>query len=104
VPAATVFAWPYQIDDWRAALLVIPVVVVPAVLMVSTIRFRSFKDLNLGWRRSYMPLFVVVLIVTAVAAEPRIMLVVAAYAYLLSAPVGMALTRLRKKPASSPSH
>jgi CDP-diacylglycerol---serine O-phosphatidyltransferase len=104
VPAATVFAWPYRIDDWSAALLVIPVVVVPAVMMVSTVRFRSFKDLNLGWRRSYVPLFIVVLAVAAVAAEPRITLVVCAYAYLLSAFVGMAVTRVRRKPpASEPS-
>ena len=103
VPAATVFAWPYQIQDFTTALLVVPVVLVPALLMVSTVRFRSFKDLNLGWRRSYVPLFLVVLIVAAVAAEPRIMLAVCAYAYLLSAFVGMALTRMRRSPATSPS-
>ena len=103
VPAATVFAWPYQIDDWRAALLVVPVVVVPALLMVSTVRFRSFKDLNLGWRRSYVPLFLVVLVVAAVAAEPRIMLAVCAYVYLLSAFFGMGWTRLKKQSAVSPS-
>lgn len=101
VPAATVFAWPYQIDDWRAALLVVPVVVVPALLMVSTVRFRSFKDLNLGWRRSYMPLFLIVLAIVAVAAEPRIMLAVCAYAYLLSAFVGMGVSRFRRKPQPS---
>jgi CDP-diacylglycerol--serine O-phosphatidyltransferase len=98
VPAATVFAWPYQIDDWRAALLVVPVVVVPALLMVSTVRFRSFKTLNLGWRRSYVPVFLVVLVVAAVAAEPRIMLAVCAYAYLLSAFIGMGVSRVRRKP------
>jgi CDP-diacylglycerol--serine O-phosphatidyltransferase len=101
VPAATVFAWPYQIDDWRAALLVVPVVVVPALLMVSTVRFRSFKDLNLGWRRSYMPLFLTVLVIVAVAAEPRIMLPVCAYTYLLSALAGLAVSRFRRKPPAS---
>ena len=103
VPAATVFAWPYQIQDFTMALLVVPVVLVPAVLMVSTVRFRSFKDLNLGWRRSYVPLFFVVLVVAAVAAEPRVMLAVCAYAYLLSAFVGLALNRMRKPRAVSPS-
>jgi CDP-diacylglycerol--serine O-phosphatidyltransferase len=103
VPAATVFAWPYRIEDWWTAWLVIPVVVVPAVLMVSTVRFRSFKDLNLGWRRSYVPLFLVVLVVATVAAEPRMMLAVSAYAYLLSAFVGLALNRMRKPRAVSPS-
>ena len=103
VPAATVFAWPYQIQDLTMALLVVPVVLVPAVLMVSTVRFRSFKDLNLGWRRSYVPLFLVVLVVAAVAAEPRIMLAVCAYTYLISAFVGMALTKMRRSPATTPS-
>lgn len=103
VPAATVFAWPYQIQDFWTALLVVPVVLVPAVLMVSTVRFRSFKDLNLGWRRSYVPLFLVVLVVAAVAAEPRIMLAVCAYAYLISAFVGMGLTKMRRPPAATPS-
>lgn len=101
VPAATVFAWPYQINDWRMALLVVPVVVVPALLMVSTVRFRSFKDLNLGWRRSYMPLFLTVLVIVAVAAEPRIMLPVCAYTYLLSALLGLAVSRFRRKPPAS---
>jgi CDP-diacylglycerol--serine O-phosphatidyltransferase len=103
VPAATVFAWPYQIHDFTMALAVVPVVLVPAVLMVSTVRFRSFKDLNLGWRRSYVPLFIVVVVLAAVAAEPRLMLAACAYAYLLSAFVGMAMTRVRRKPASVPS-
>lgn len=103
VPAATVFAWPYQIDDPVAALAVVPVVVIPALLMVSTVRFRSFKDLNLGWRRSYVPLFLVVIVVAAIAAEPRIMLAVCAYAYLLSAFVGMLWTRIRKSKAATPS-
>jgi CDP-diacylglycerol---serine O-phosphatidyltransferase len=101
VPAATVFAWPYRIEDWWTAWLVIPVVVVPAVLMVSTVRFRSFKDLNLGWRRSYMPLFLMVVVLVAVAAEPRIMLAVCAYVYLLSAFFGLALARIRRKPPAA---
>ena len=83
VPAATVFAWPYQIQDFTMALLVVPVVLVPAVLMVSTVRFRSFKDLNLGWRRSYVPLFLVVLVVAAARPSRASCLAVCAYAYLI---------------------
>ena len=36
----------------------IAVVLLPAILMVSTIRFRSFKNLNFGWDRSIFKLFV----------------------------------------------
>src|SRR5260221_1986830 len=37
VPAATVFAYPDGLADYRIALLALPLVLVPAILMVSTI-------------------------------------------------------------------
>ena len=43
--------WP----DWPQAIAAVAVVLVPAALMVSTIRFRSFKTINFGWGPSYMP-------------------------------------------------
>ena len=39
--------------DYRAALPALAMVLVPAVLMVSTIRFRSFKTIDLQSRRPY---------------------------------------------------
>ena len=53
IPAATVFAYPYGLYDYRAALPALAMVLVPAALMVSTIRFRSFKTIDLQSRRSY---------------------------------------------------
>src|SRR5437660_4394727 len=41
IPASTVWAYPYAITDYRAALPALAMVMVPALLMVSTIRFRS---------------------------------------------------------------
>ena len=46
IPAATVFAYPDGLYDYRAALPALAMVLVPAVLMVSTIRFRSFKTID----------------------------------------------------------
>src|SRR6516164_1203202 len=46
IPAATVFAYPEGLLDYRAALPALAMVLVPAALMVSTIRFRSFKTLD----------------------------------------------------------
>jgi CDP-diacylglycerol--serine O-phosphatidyltransferase len=97
VPAATVFAWPEPLVGYPQALAAVAVVVIPAILMVSTIRFRSFKTLNLGWGRSYRPLWVFVLLIGLVATEPRFTLVILAYGYLLSAFLGMALSRLRSR-------
>src|SRR5437762_7328349 len=53
IPAATVFAYPSGLYDYRAALPALAMVLVPVVLMVSTIRFRSFTPLDLQSRRSY---------------------------------------------------
>ena len=50
VPAATVFSIPDGMHDYQQALPALAVVLVPALLMVSTIRFRSFKTIDLGHR------------------------------------------------------
>src|SRR5207302_11262322 len=46
VPAATVFAYPCGLYDYRAALPALAMVSVPALLMVSTLRIRSFKTID----------------------------------------------------------
>jgi CDP-diacylglycerol--serine O-phosphatidyltransferase len=98
VPAATVFAYPSGFTGpWEAAA-VLAIVIVPALLMVSTIRFRSFKTFDLQSRRSYPVLLLIALGLAALAAQPEIVLVVAAYGYLASSFLGLAWTRLRRKP------
>jgi CDP-diacylglycerol---serine O-phosphatidyltransferase len=97
IPAATVYLLSDQITDYRAALPVLAMVLVPALLMVSTIRFRSFKTLDLQMRRPYSVLFLIALGIMAIATHPRFVLVAMAYTYLASAFVGMALTRFRHR-------
>src|SRR5438876_2549268 len=46
VPAATVYAYPTGLYDYREALPALALVLVPALLMVLTIRFRSFKNFD----------------------------------------------------------
>jgi CDP-diacylglycerol--serine O-phosphatidyltransferase len=95
VVAATVFAWPYPLVDKTLAIVAMAVVLVPAALMVSTIRFRSFKTINFGWSLSYMNVVLVAGLIALIATEPRVTLVIVAYTYLLSAFVEIGLTRLR---------
>ena len=97
IPAATVYAYPWGLYDYRAALPAIAMVIVPAALMVSTIRFRSFKTLESRTRRPYTVLIFVAAAIMLVATHPRLMLVVIAYSYLASAFVGMAISRLRHR-------
>ena len=106
VIAATVYLYPAGLADYRAALPALAMVLVPALLMVSTIRFRSLKAIDMGWRRSYLGLFLAAVGIALIATHPRIALVVMAYTYLLSAFIGLAYTRFRRRPrdrAEAPS-
>lgn len=97
VPAATVFAYPWGLHDYREALPALAMVLVPAVLMVSTIRFRSFKTIDLQSRRPYRALVFIAAGIVLIAWLHRYVLVVMAYIYLASPFVGMAITRLTRR-------
>lgn len=103
VPAATIFFYPYPLVGKAQALAAIAVVVIPAMLMVSNFKFRSFKTINLGWDRSYIKLFGFAALIVFIATEPRVALVIIAYTYLASAFIGMLITRLRgRRPVPPP--
>lgn len=95
VPAATVYIYPYGLLDYRAALPALLMVLVPAILMVSTIKYRSFKDLDLKSGRSFRVLVLIAAAIAAIWTHPRIVLIVAAYTYLASGLIGYALSRRR---------
>jgi CDP-diacylglycerol---serine O-phosphatidyltransferase len=115
VAAATVFAWPFPLTQpvdlrllfsepapWQA-LAAVAVMLIPAALMVSTIRFRSFKTINFGWGPSYLPLLLFSLLVASIFASPRFTLLLLAYGYLLSAFIGMTWTRMRARRSGHPA-
>jgi CDP-diacylglycerol--serine O-phosphatidyltransferase len=97
IPAATVFAYPAGLHDYREALPALAMVLVPAVLMVSTIRFRSFKNLDLQKRRPYTVLIFIAAAIVLITTHPRFVLVLIAYSYLASAFIGLAITRFRHR-------
>ena len=97
VPAATVYAYPWAFYDYREALPVLAMVLVPAMLMVSTIRFRSFKTIDLQARRPYRVLLLIAAAYMLITWLHRYVLVVLAYSYLASAFIGMAVTRFRHR-------
>src|SRR5216684_2515226 len=103
VPAATVYAYPWGLSDYREALPALLMVLVPAVLMVSTIRFRSFKTIDLQSRRPYTVLIFIAAAIVLVATHPRFVLVAMAYTYLASAFVGMAMTRFKHRGGRVPA-
>jgi CDP-diacylglycerol---serine O-phosphatidyltransferase len=98
VIAATVYLYPVGIIDRSAALPALAIVLVPALLMVSTVRFRSVKAIDVGWRRSYLALFVAAVVIALVAWQPRVALVALAYSYVIASLVAWAVGRLRRRP------
>jgi CDP-diacylglycerol--serine O-phosphatidyltransferase len=98
IPAATVFAYPDGLNDYRAALPALAMVLVPAALMVSTIRFRSFKTIDLQARRPFRILLFFAVLITAIVTHPQSVLVVISYSYLVSPFIGMTVGRIRRKP------
>lgn len=103
VPAATVFAYPAGLLEAREALPALAMVLIPAFLMVSTIRFRSFKTIDLQSRRSYTVLLLLAVGIAAIMAHPRLVLVVMAYSYLASGLIALAYSRLKRRDSESPA-
>jgi CDP-diacylglycerol--serine O-phosphatidyltransferase len=95
VPATTIFLYPEGFQSPLAALAVLALVIVPGLLMVSTVRFYSFKTLDLQSRRAY-PVLALLALGLALLSAHEIMLVVIAYAYMISGPVMWAWSRLRR--------
>jgi CDP-diacylglycerol--serine O-phosphatidyltransferase len=102
VIAATVYLYPYGLQDRQTALLALAMVLVPAFLMVSTIRFRSVKAIDVGWHRSYLGVFVLAIAIALIASHPRIALVVLSYAYVIFAFVWWVFSKMRRRPDVTP--
>ena len=98
VIASTVYLYPYGLQEREAALPALAMVLVPGLLMVSTIRFRSVKAMDVGHTRSYLTLFLGAVAIALVASHPRIALVVLAYTYTAAALIVWAYMRLRRRP------
>jgi CDP-diacylglycerol--serine O-phosphatidyltransferase len=102
VIASTVFLYPWGLQDRWAAGAATAMVLVPGFLMVSTIRFRSLKSIDVGWRRSYFGLLLGAVVLAAVASHPRVALVALSYTYVTIALIIWVYARLRRRPAPPP--
>ena len=72
---------------------------VPALLMVSTIRFQSFKSFDLGMQGGYRILLLVAAFIGLLVTYPHEVLIVIAYAYFASGFVGTLMSKLKGKSA-----
>ena len=97
VVASTVFAYPNGLEGVWEATVALGVMAVPAAMMVSRIRFRSFSALTPRRRHSYLSLLLIAGVVAAIAIHPQVVLALMAYSYLLSGPIGIVWSKVRKR-------
>jgi len=103
--AATVFYFPDGLQGKPLAWLGMVMLIVPAVLMVSNIRFQSFKTFDLGMRRGFRGLLLVAALIALLVAYPHEVLIVMAYAYFTSGFVGELMTKMgRREPTDAAAH
>jgi len=98
VLAALVHWAKYPVNDWAFGAVWLAVVAVAALLMVSRVRYYSFKAFDLRRRRPYVAIVLIGVVVWAVWAFSEPVLLTIALTYGLSGPIGRLTSRLRPHP------
>lgn len=95
--ASTVWMWhDYTTQPKIFAIMIFLLTVITGALMVSNIRFHSFKEFNVRDRVPFLSILIVVLILVCIAINPPAMFLLAFIAYGISGPV-MTLWTLRQR-------
>ena len=98
VIAATAHFFQYPLNDWKYGLGWLGVIGILAFLMVSRVRYYSFKTLDLRRRRSYLVIILLGLIVYMLVAYSEPVLLILALSYALSGPVSRGISKFRPRP------
>jgi CDP-diacylglycerol--serine O-phosphatidyltransferase len=95
--ASVLFFAPAPSSEWREWLApsLLVAIALLALLMVSTFRYRSFKQMDLRRRRSYRSTLIPVVILLLIVWRPQIMLLALCMAYVVSAPLEWVVQRVR---------
>lgn len=74
-----------------------------ALLMVSNVRYYSFKDLDLRARMPFYAMVGMIILVMLVVAQPEILFFLGVIAYVGSGPVGLVLRLVRRRRGAQPA-
>lgn len=97
IPAATIYFYPYALTERGPAIIALVMLIVPALLMVSTFRFRSMKTLNLAAPRNPKVLLIAAGAIALMVAYTHETLVALAYGYLLAPVIEWIVTRSARR-------
>jgi len=101
--AATVHAFRYPISDVKVSLLWLLLVLVLGVLMSSTIRYYSFKDIQWARRQPSLAVVLIVLLIGSVVLFSQIVLMLIASVYTIHGVVLQLVRYMRHRTASRPA-
>lgn len=93
----------YDIPGTGIAILVGPITILTALLMVSNIRYHSFKEIDLKGRVPFVTILIIVLIFVGVSLDPPKILFLLTFAYGLSGPI-LTVWNLRKTRLARKNH
>jgi len=104
IGAATVasFVWLCQQNEWNNRFVVLAMAgmaLLAAVLMVSNIRYHSFKELDFKGKVPFLYVLILVLLFAAVAWAPALVIWLTSISYIASGPLQtlMTIQRVRKQ-------
>ncbi len=84
VMASIVFMFPRPLETLGQAIPITALVAGLALLMVSTLRYYSFKDIDLRGRHPYLVILLLALLFVAIGTHPQVMLLSMSVTYLVS--------------------
>lgn len=98
IVAAIVHWAKVPVKDWTLAAAWLGIIAIVGLLMVSRVRYFSFKAIDLRRRRPHVMIIVIGLIVWAVWAFSEYVLLLMALTYGISGPFARILSRIRPQP------
>jgi CDP-diacylglycerol--serine O-phosphatidyltransferase len=95
--ACVAFAFPEQVDNRMVSILVAALVCGLGLLMISRLRYYSFKDFDLRSRRSYIYVLPLAAVIVSISVWPREAMLLFGTAYIVSAPTYYLWSLLTRK-------
>jgi CDP-diacylglycerol--serine O-phosphatidyltransferase len=99
--AAIVWSWHDTVPSYEVSVLLAILTAVIGLLMVSNVRYTSFKGLDLRGRVPFVVLFVAVLVFVLVTVDPARMLLLMAVTYCVSGLLLWVVVFFKKVPANT---
>src|SRR5688572_1337146 len=100
--AAVVYAAPAAVADKAVAGLLLAAVIGLGLLMVSTLRYRSFKSLDLRSRRRYVYVVLIAAVIALAISHSEWVLLTTATLYTVSGPITQVVSMFRRRGDAPP--